>query len=132
MRLNTTVAALAVLVVSCSPIFPDGTTVPTGSWGGEHVALEVSSTGAEVNFDCAHGTLDEPMKVDSSGNFDVKGSFTAEGGPTPLIEQSRPARYRGRLQGSALTLSVLLTDKNETAGGYSLSQGARPRLTKCK
>ena len=132
MRLSTVVATLSFVAAACSPVFPDGATVPTGIWAGDHIVLDVTGSGAQVTFDCAHGTLDEPMKVDSAGRFDVKGSLTAEGGPTPQVEHSRPARYSGRLQDSTITLSVLMTDTTEAAGSFTLTRGATPRLRKCQ
>jgi hypothetical protein len=132
MQFNRAVAAFAFLIASCSPASPDGATVPTGIWAGDHVVLEVSSGGAQINFDCAHGTIDESMALDASGNFDVKGSFAREGGPTLQTEPTRAARYSGRVQGSSMTLSVLLTDSKETMGTFALAQGASPRLVKCK
>src|SRR5687767_11222722 len=33
-----------------------------GVWGGLHVRLVVTSSGGEIEFDCAHGQLSEPLK----------------------------------------------------------------------
>src|SRR6476646_10548734 len=53
-----------------------------GVWGGEHIRLEVTDRGATIEYDCAHSTIDEPIFLNSKGNFDVKGKYTPEhGGP---------------------------------------------------
>ena len=46
-------------------------------WGGDHVRLEVTRNGAELEFDCATGTITEPLP-DTDGTFSLKGTFTPE------------------------------------------------------
>ena len=118
-------------MTACSAdVFP--TAVPQGSWGGEHVAVTVTSTGARVEFDCAHGTLTQPLTLDSNGQFGVAGTFTREGGPTPVIEPAVPATYSGRLQGTILRLTVTLSGSNQPLDTFTLAQGRTPTITKCK
>ena len=45
-------------------------------WGGEHIEMEVTRDGATLEFDCATGTIAEPLPVHSQGRFSVKGTFT--------------------------------------------------------
>ena len=128
------VAALVIGMAFCSPTNDASPSVPTGAWGGDHIALDVTDKGAQADFDCAHGSIDEPMTLDSGGRFDATGSFTVEG-PGPQREdqsrQSRPARYSGRVQGSTMTLMVSLTDNGETVGPFTLTRDKTPRITKC-
>ena len=127
-----TCGALAVL---CSMAFANGADVQSGTWAGEHIVMDVTAAGATVEFDCAHGTLDAPLTLDSGGRFDVAGSFSPErGGPTRGDAQSRavPARYTGSFKDSTLTVTVVLTDSAETVGVFTLRHGARARLFKCK
>ena len=42
--------------------------VPTGSWGGEHIRMIVTKTGAKIEYDCALGTIDEALLLDKDGN----------------------------------------------------------------
>lgn len=107
--------------------------VPTGEWGGEHVRLAVAENGGSIEFDCAHGTLDEPLALDTSGRFDVKGRLVAEGGPTPKdgTESGRSARYQGVSDGRVMTLDVTL-EGGESAGTFSLARGGTARLVKCR
>ena len=126
----TVLSAFALVAAACSSdVFP--TAVPTGSWGGDHIALDVTGTGAQVNFDCAHGTLVQPLTLDSSGQFGVPGTYTPEGGPTPQFEQRIPAVYSGRLQGKTLTLTVTLTGSSQALGSFTLTWGRTPTITKC-
>ena len=122
--------AFALMTACSSDLLP--TAVPLGSWGGEHVALDVTSTGARVEFDCAHGTLTQPLTLDSNGQFGVAGTFTREGGPTPGIEPAVPATYSGRLQGTILRLTVTLSGSNQPLDTFTLAQGRTPTITKCK
>src|SRR5262249_44166236 len=80
----------------------DAKPVATGTWGGEHIILEVSGKGAEVEFDCAHGKITEPMALNRHGDFDVAGTFSPEhGGPVRQdeAENLKPARYSGHVEG---------------------------------
>lgn len=125
-----------LLVVACAagPGAPSGLDrVPKGEWGGEHVRLTVEDNGGTIEFDCAHGSLDEPLALDGSGRFDVKGSLVAEGGPTQKDEtgNARPARYRGESDGRLMSLEVTL-EGGESAGKFSLVKGGPARLIKCR
>src|SRR5512138_597921 len=106
--------------------------VPGGDWAGEHVRLTVVDTGAKVEFDCAHGTLDGPLTLDADGRFDVKGTLVGEGGPVRKDPDAnaRPARYRGRTDGKRMSLEVTL-ESGESAGTFSLSRNGRVKLVKC-
>ena len=127
-------AASTTLAAFCSPTAADGTNVPSGKWGGEHIVMEVTGAGATLEFDCALGTIDGPLTLDNAGRFDLAGSFTPErGGPTRQDPpRAEPARYGGSLKDSTLTLTVVLTEIKETVGAFTLSRGAVPRLFKCK
>jgi hypothetical protein len=108
--------------------------VSTGIWGGQHMRLEVSSSGASIEYDCAHGTIDQPMTLDSKGYFDVRGTHVTErGGPIREGERSdaSAARYTGRIQGETMTITVLLSESKEIAGTFTLGYGKAPRLRKC-
>jgi hypothetical protein len=125
-----------LLMVACASN-PGGATrldrVPNGTWGGEHVRLTVEDAGGKIEFDCAHGNLDEPLVLDASGHFDVKGSLVGEGGPVRKDDagNARPARYRGETDGESMSLEVTL-EGGESAGTFSLAKGGSARLVKCR
>jgi hypothetical protein len=111
----------------------DSKTVATGTWGGEHLVLEVSDKGAEAEFDCAHGQITEPIALDQRGDFDAAGTFTPEhGGPVRRgeVPPAAPARYSGHVDGDTMTLKVF-RDKEEV-GTFTLTRGNRPLLMKCR
>jgi hypothetical protein len=106
----------------------------SGVWGGQHVGVEVTAAGATVEYDCAHGTIDQPIELDSKGDFDIRGTHAREhGGPTREGEQEnrQPARYIGHVEGKTMTLIVKLVDTNETIGTFTLAHEKTPILRKC-
>jgi hypothetical protein len=132
MRVGPAVLLLAAL--ACANPLGAGDLVPSGPWGGAHVALEVTADGGRIEYDCAHGALDQPLVLDEHDRFDVIGSHTLEhGGPIrdgePLL--SRPARYIGRIDDGRMTLTVTLTDTGESIGSFTLTQGETGRVLKC-
>ena len=114
-------------------MFAPGSTVPEGAWGGNQIALTVTRAGAQVEFACAHGTVDQSLPVDSDGRFDVPGSYTADGGPTPASQLPKPARYSGQLHGTTrMDFDVTLTGASQTLASFTLQRGAAATLVKCK
>jgi len=106
-----------------------------GVWGAEHIRLEVSGGGATIEYDCAHGTVDQTIAPDSAGNFDLQGTHTTErGGPIRVGEESRGrrARYVGRVKDDVMTLTVTLAETEETIGTFTLKRGSEVRLKKCR
>jgi hypothetical protein len=107
----------------------------TGTWGGQHIALEVTADGARVEYDCAHGTVDEKFVTDAQGRFDLRGTHVREhGGPIRRDEtpNTHPARFTGQIKGDTMTLAVTETDTDETVGTFTLVFGQPPRVMKCR
>ena len=131
MRLLLSSACVCVACASAPPTLQS--TVPVGVWGAQHVNLDVSSTGARIEYDCAHGTIDGPMSLDAGNRFDVRGTHVREqGGPVPEHEPPGvPARYTGRLDGDSLTITATLTDSNEVVGTFTLKRNTAGVLRKC-
>jgi hypothetical protein len=90
-----------------------------GTWGGAHVRLDARADGAALEFDCAHGEIVEPFATDAEGRFDL-----------PRV--SRAARYGGRVEGRAMTLTVTLTDNGQTLDTFALTRGSEGHLWKCR
>src|SRR5947207_9297068 len=104
-----------------------------GTWGGEHIILEVSEKGAEAEFDCAHGQVAQPIALDKRGDFEAAGTFTSEhGGPVLRDEKAsdRPAHYAGHVEGGTMTLTVVLG--TEKLGSFTLTHGSTGKVTKCR
>jgi hypothetical protein len=103
-------------------------------WGGEHVELEVTTEGVTLEFDCASGTIAQPLTVDSRGNFKVKGTFTRER-PGPVMRdsnQTAAATYSGNLTGDTLRLTITAGPQSEGVGEYVLTRGKPGQVMKCK
>ena len=108
--------------------------VATGIWGGQHINMQVTESGAQIEYDCAHGSVDEPLALDREGRLDVKGTHVRErGGPVRREDKpdSHPARYTGNVEGKTMTLTVTLTDSDESAGTFTLTQGEQGQIRKC-
>jgi hypothetical protein len=108
--------------------------VSIGAWGGTHVGMEVRRDGAQLDFDCAHATINQPLKLDRRRSFDVPGLYAREhGGPVRADEDQSgsPARFKGRIVGKTLTLTVTLEGSAEVIGSYTLRFGQAPRVFKC-
>jgi hypothetical protein len=109
--------------------------ISTGeSFGGVGVLLVVREVGADLEFDCATGRIEEPMTFSADGTFDVAGTFTpGTGGPVREDDPPIPeaARYMGVLRGDRLTLSAILVEDGTTIGPHELRRGEQPLLRRC-
>lgn len=110
-----------------------GKAVPSGAWGGDHISVTTTATGAEVEFDCAHGKIAKPLMLDAQNHFDAQGSFASEhSGPVRPEDQSAAtaARYSGEVTGNDMTLKVSLGE--QTVGTFTLTRNQPPVLRKCR
>ena len=104
----------------------------SGVWGGLHVTLEISSDSARLEFDCADGSIKDPILLDSAGHFDVVGSYNRQGpGPTRQgVNTASDARYSGTIDGDTMKLRVQLPGSPEIPE-FSLTRGRAGKVTKC-
>jgi hypothetical protein len=109
----------------------DDRRVPEGKWGGHHVRLEVSGSGAEIEFDCAHGRLTGPLTL-QNGRFAATGTYVRESGPVRQSERGQQVFFKGEIKGSRMTLIFSLTEDFKEAETFTLTHGADARLFKCK
>lgn len=105
---------------------------PAILWGGDHVQMEVTREGASLEFDCATGTIGEPVPQ-RDGTFSLKGTFAPErsgpsGDSTPAIE----ATYSGVIKNDTLTLRIVLAGKDRREMEYVLLRGREGNLRKCR
>ena len=118
-----------------SPVTPSANprALATGLWGGMHIALEVTDSGAEINYDCAHGSITERIVPDQEGKFIVKGVHVRER-PGPIREgedNSQPAKYVGSIEEDTMTLTVTLAGTGEAVDTFTLTRGKAGRVRKC-
>ena len=118
---------------SPSPVNPDTRRVPEGKWGGQHVRLEVSTQGADFEFDCAHGRLDGPLTM-SNGKFAATGTFVRERGHERADgkEDGQRVYFKGEVNGSQMKLSFSFASDGSSAETFTLTRGTEGRLFKCK
>ena len=106
----------------------------TGPWGGPHIRIDVGARSASIEYDCASGTINGPLTIDSKGRYTWRGTHHREH-PGPIRENeqgnNRPATYSGSVAGNTMTLTVKLSDTNEVLGTYTLKRGAFGRVLRC-
>jgi hypothetical protein len=107
--------------------------IAIGSWGGEHVGLDVTEEISKLEFDCAHGSIDGLIPLDANDRFDVIGVYVEEqGGPVrPGNETGRAARYFGKIDGNSMSLTVEIIDAKKKLGTFRLELAKSPMIRKC-
>ena len=132
---------LACAASSCGSMAPRGSRpspiaapVKSGPWGGQHIAMTVATARTDVEFDCGKATITGAIEVDPDGGFAVTGTFLPErpGPTTPDAPASRPMRATGTVKGDDMQVTIVLTDKDEAVGDFSLTLGGSARLVKCR
>ena len=112
---------------------PAKTSYLLGPWGGPHAGIAFQGGLADVQFDCASGTIDVPILPAKDGTFEARGTFRA-GRPGPVhvgqIYRSEPASYSGKVMKQEMTLTVTLED-GTALGPFTLIAGAPPQITRC-
>ena len=131
--------AAAILVSGCQTLEGKPPNV-IGIWGGPHAGLDFQGGLAEARFDCASGTIDDPLIPAPDGSFSVKGTYrTGSPGPVRVGEffKSQSAMFAGQIAKSpakdaprVMTLHVTLDD-GTTVGPFTLTEGTPPQLTRC-
>ncbi len=119
-----------------APASPQGSAdgrVAAGVWGGMHLVMNVQDQGATLEFDCARGTVPEPLTVNGKGEFRVHGSFFPEhAGPTRRDEnEGTPAIYSGTVTGDNMSLKLEIGGQPEVRT-FELKRGRNGRLMKCR
>nr|AIA17613.1 Unknown Function [uncultured bacterium] len=105
-------------------------------WGGNHIQLSIAETSAHIELDCAHAEIQDTQSFNSSGFFDLYGTFEQEhGGPVRPDDMviTRPARFLGSIDdlSGLMALTILLTDDNSHAGSFILKKDDPGRVFKC-
>ena len=132
-RFRNTPLFLVLSCVSATCGSPLTGPISPSEWGGEHIGLVVAENGAAIEYDCARGTIDQPLIV-ADGRFTAAGTHTrGHGGPVRIDEvpDRHAAQYDGRIDGDTMILDVTLTDSGERLGRYTLLRGRSPRVFKC-
>ena len=105
-----------------------------GLWGGSHVSVQITSAGGRVEYDCADGLIEEPIRPDRAGRFVAAGTHTpGHGGPVREGEilPSFRARYEGQIDGERMNLLVTVIDTGIVLGPFELRRGSAGVLVRC-
>jgi hypothetical protein len=133
--------AIAMIAASSKPVAAQDATpgkarsVSIGVWGGPDVEMQVTHQGAALEFDCAQGTISEPLLLDEAGKFLARGTFQSQhGGP---IKRDEPLRsvdvvYTGIVQGDTMRLEFVLGDNKGSPEKFTLVRGQTGKLRKCR
>jgi hypothetical protein len=130
-KVGLSVLVLSAAVVACGGGAGALDRVPEGPWGGEHVSLLVRAAGAAVGFDCAHGEITVPMRLEGDGSFSLPGYYVRDAGPTFDPENRLPATYFGRSDGQRLTLAFILED-GSAGGPFTALAGGPGLVQQCR
>jgi hypothetical protein len=108
--------------------------VKAGQWGGQHIAMTVSTSGTDIEFDCGKATVSGAIDADQRGAFSANGTFVQErpGPTTPEGPPKRPMRLSGTVKGDEMQVTIAFTDKDEDIGTFTLNFGGAARLIKCR
>ena len=123
----------ALLLVSACATLDDKPDYLVGAWGGPHIGITFAGGLAEVELDCASGTIDGAIYPGKDGEFTAKGAIRmGAGGPVRVgqIFRSQRASYSGRVEEDVMTLTIRLED-GTASGPFTLAPGAQPQLTRC-
>jgi hypothetical protein len=106
-----------------------------GIWGGKHIQFEVSDDSVNIEYDCAHGSIEGPLTFDRQGRFSWRGNYAREhGGPVRLHEEvdNQAATYSGSIKGDTMTLTVRLKNSSVEPETFTLTRDSVGRVWKCK
>jgi hypothetical protein len=137
MRKGILLAALVSVCAACAIIGhanAHSAVLPQGTWGGEHIQMDVSAAGADLQFDCANGHIDAPLTIDRAGGFHWKGTYRREHGAAVDAASDRPEQmsYSGKVASKKMTLRVeWATGGTTTLGPYTLMLGDAGHIAKC-
>ena len=98
------------------------------------MSMQVTSAGARLEYDCAEGAIEEPLRADADGRFTATGvHIPGHGGPIREGEtrQALRARYEGRIAGEQMSLSVILIESGVVLGPFDLRRGRSGVLVRC-
>jgi len=112
-----------------------GLPVLLGLWGGESVAMQVTSQGASLEFGCGSGEILRPLVTTAKGRFAVRGTYRPEhGGPARrgALSGESETVYLGTISENTMVLTFKLSGDQEPQGPFTLRHGHAGHLIKCQ
>lgn len=123
---------MPALLAACAPLLP-GSQPVRGEWGGTHIGLSLTANGGTLDYDCAAGTINGPLLLQSDGSFTASGIHTPGWGGPEIAGQTPPSyhvRYSGRVRANTMTLQGRL-ENGVALGPFMLRRGAQPIIFRC-
>ncbi|HEY5731372.1 MAG TPA: hypothetical protein VIS72_15075 [Anaerolineales bacterium] len=106
-----------------------------GTWGGEGLVMVIGPEGATLEYDCATGTINEPILPDAKGMFQVTGTHKALSMPVGMPDAPpaniQPAHISGTIEGQTMVVTVTLDVSETVLGTYRLTFGDPGTLFRC-
>jgi len=130
--LTLALVLMGASAATCPDTVPER--LPNGNWGGEHVGMVVTDTGATLEYDCAAGRITGPLRLETDGSFTWNGvHMPGHGGPIQIDEppNEHPARYTGRANASKIEFTLDVLDMPGTVMTFTMTHGANPHVFKC-
>ena len=129
--------SLCIVIVACSAghrLPPFDGDIPLGSWGATGAGMTVTETGLHLHIGCTNGDVVGRVPLGAQGEFDVSGSYVLRAYPV-AVGPSLPARFTGRLQGNAVTITATVDDtvlhQTVIRGPVTVYYGEEARLGPC-
>jgi len=111
----------------------DASSPIVGNWGGGRVNAVFSPEGVRLEYDCALGLIDTPVRFNSQGRFTAHGTYESYR-LVPDVEngasRKRAAKYDGRLIGTAIELHMRV-DGEKATHSYILEKDRKSKLIRC-
>ncbi|MBA3667971.1 MAG: hypothetical protein H0W65_09640 [Sphingomonas sp.] len=120
------------LLAACAAV-PAAVVPVTGTWGGKHLHLSLTSAGGTLEYDCAAGTMIGPLMMNRDGSFIAEGTHTPGRGGPAIEGQQLPSyrvHYSGSVGGNAMSLQGRV-ENGILLGPFTLRRGAEPIITRC-
>ena len=128
-RILVLILLIPFLILDCSDPVPG---IPTGDWGGDGVSMTVSDSGATLLFNCASGTITQPLSVSAQGDGTWSGTYRrASPLPGSVPDTNHPATYHGHVQGATMTLLPSVPDLLIEFVPVTVTFGHPPNLALC-
>jgi hypothetical protein len=125
---------MAVILVGLAALACHAPTAPepVGTWGGQEASLVLSGSGGTMSYACGSSTVDSAWTIGAGGTFSATGLYYFGGGPVPPGGAvPHPARYAGLILDDSFTISITLTDLNETLGPFHMVRDGPLVVQRC-
>lgn len=126
--------AAAATACSSAPLTQIDGYLALGTWGGSLSGMIVGDTAMHLHVGCTYGDVSGRIPVDSSGHFDVTGSYMLHAYPI-AVGPAVPARFTGQVKGDVATITVMVNDtvaqQNTVLGPVTLRLGDPPEMGPC-